>query len=434
MRRYYVSPLFLYRLFTLRKNARIPYSRLVALQEKRLRAIIGYAYSTVPFYHKLFDDNEIKPSDIKTVADLKRIPITTKKDVQQSLNRMISERVNVARCIRYRTSGSTGRPLTVFVDKDSKNLKSAVSLRQYLECGGRWRDKQVQLRGIGASSLQGRGKGKPFYEHLGLFRTEWVAIGPHMPDSLVPFLEDYAPDVLIGYPSFFQLLAEKAPIGEIRPRIVFCTAEILSSDCRSLINSAFGAKIIDCYGCTEAGDIAWECPDDGAGYHINCDSVVVEFVKDGEGVSSGEEGEVIITTLFNHAMPFVRYQINDVGVPSDERCSCGRTLPLMRLVMGRLDDFIVLPDGEKLSPQSIVSDRMKNVTDVCEYRIVQEKRDLIEVWLKMYNGYRQASVTRFVEALRETIGDDVEFRAHVVDEIPRDDSAKTRRIISKVHS
>jgi phenylacetate-CoA ligase len=399
------------------------------MQEKKLKAIVRYAYRNVPFYHKLFDANNVKPTEINTVDDLKKLPIVTKKDVRENLCDMVSRKINAERCVKSRTSGSTGFPLTIFTDKDAQNFKAAVSLRQFFECGGRLRDKQVQLRGAGSSSLSVY-EGKPFYEYLGFLSTEWIIMS-EIPDFLIPFLKAYKPDVMIGYPSFFQLLAEKIA-GEISPRLIFCTAEILSSHCRALINSAFGAKIIDSYGCTEAGDIAWECPQANTGYHINCDSVLVEFVKDEESVNDGEEGEIVLTNLFNHAMPLIRYKIGDVGVPSDEKCSCGRTLPLMRLLKGRSDDFIILPNGKKLSLQGALSVRAKSVIEVSEYRIIQEKRNLIEVWLKMCEGYRDSSVTRFVAALREIIGENVEIRVRIVDEIPRDNSGKLRRIISRV--
>jgi phenylacetate-CoA ligase len=248
-------------------------------------------------------------------------------------------------------------------------------------------------------------------------------------DSVVSSLEAYKPDVMVGYPSLFQLLSEKTR-GKIRPRTIFCTGEILSNHCRDLLGSAFGAHVIDSYGCTEVGDISWECPDEQTGYHINADSVIVEFVKDGENVAAGEEGEIVLTNLFNYAMPFIRYRIGDVGIPSNEECPCGRTLPLMRLLKGRSDDFVMLPDGTKLSPLSILN--MENFPDVLEYRIIQKKTNLFEVWLKMDKTHERDSVTRCIFSLRKMLGDNVEIKPVIVDEIPRDNSGKLRRVISEI--
>lgn len=386
-----------------------------------------YAYMNVPFYHKLFDAYNVKPADINTINDLKKIPVVTRKDVQQNFGNIISRKISAERCVKHKTSGTAGIPIAVLLDSTAEKFRWAVSFRQFLECGGRLRDKQVQLRGHEAPIIPDS-KGKPFYEYIGFLRTEWIAVRGRIPGFATLFLEEYRPDVMVGYPSLFEMLSEMTR-NKIKPRIIFCTGEVLTGHCRDKIRSAFGARIIDSYGCTEVGDIAWECPEEDIGYHINADTVLVEFIKDGENVAPGEEGEIVLTNLFNYAMPLIRYDIGDVGVPSDEQCTCGRTLPLMQLLKGRSDDFIILPDGKKLSPMCI----KENFIEVSEYRIVQEKRDLIVVWLKMHEEHKDASVTWCVSALRKVIGETVRIKTRVVNEIPRDDSGKLRRIISKVN-
>jgi phenylacetate-CoA ligase len=340
---------------------------------------------------------------------------------------MISRKINAERCEKHKTSGTAGIPIAILLDNHAKKYRWAVSFRQFLECGGRLLDKQVQLRGHEAPIIPNF-KSKPFYEYIGLLRTEWIAIRGSIPGFVTHFLEEYRPDVMVGYPSLFEMLSEMIS-DTIKPRIIFCTGEVLSSYCRNVMNSTFGARIIDSYGCTEIGDIAWECPEEDIGYHVNADTVLVEFIKDGENVAPGEEGEIVLTNLYNYAMPLIRYNTGDVGVPSDEHCSCGRTLPLMQLLKGRSDDFIVLPDGKKLSPMCI----KENFVEVSEYRIIQEKRNLIVIWLKMHDGYKDASVTWCASALRKVIGENVRIKPKVVNEIPRDNSGKLRRIISKVN-
>ncbi|HKZ95121.1 MAG TPA: AMP-binding protein [Candidatus Bathyarchaeia archaeon] len=392
-----------------------------------MRAMVRYAYDNVPFYHKLLNAINVKPTEIKTVNDLKRLPIISRRQVQENYASIISREFNPAKCAKHKTSGSTGVPLTVLTDYRTLEPSWAVSLRQFFESGGRLLDKQVRLRGPGGNPPHAGAR--PFSEHIGIFRTEWVTIVDEISDAVLSFLKAYKPDVMIGYPGFFQLLSEKTR-GELSPRIIFCMGETLSSRCRALMGSAFEARTFDSYGCTETGDIAWECPDEHAGYHINIDSVIVEFINEGESVAPGEEGEIVLTYLFNHAMPFIRYKIGDVGVPIEEQCSCGRTLPLMRSIKGRADDFIVLPDGRKVSPLGILN--MENFAGVSEYRIIQEKRDLIEVWLKMPEHYSDDSVKKCVSALRRSLGEGVQIKPRIVEEIPRDNSGKLRRVISKV--
>jgi phenylacetate-CoA ligase len=428
MRRYYALPRFLSRFVGLKKNVRAKPAKLREIQEKKMRAIVRHAYQSVPFYHRLFDANKIKSTEIKTLDDLRRVPIVNRKEVQENLSVMTSIKTNISKCAIHKTSGSVGVPVTVIADRYAQEFRNLVSLRQFFECGGRLQDKQVQLRGQGALGLPTY-SGKPLYERIGLFRTEWI-LPVEIDDSLLSFLEAYKPDVMVGYPSLFQLVAEKTR-GKIKPRIVFCTGEILSDNCRDLLGSAFGTQVIDSYGCTETGDISWECPDQKqTGYHINADSVIVEFVRDDENVGASEEGEIVLTNLINYAMPFIRYKIGDVGIPSSELCPCGRTLPLMRLLKGRSDDFVTLPSGSRLSPLSILN--MKNFSDVLEYRIIQKKVNLFEFWLKMSKTSKMDSVNKCISSLRKMLGDNVEIKQVIVDEIPRDKSGKLRRVISEM--
>jgi phenylacetate-CoA ligase len=428
MRRYYALPRFLKLFFTLRRALRTDPAELAEMQQKRLKTLVKHAHDNVPFYHRLFKTQKIQPTRIHTLDDLRKIPIVTRKELQSNIVNVLSKRANLARCARHKTSGSSGIPLPVFTDHYAQEFRMAVSLRQFLECGGRLRDKQAQLRGMGASS-SGAAAGKPLYEYMRLLRTEWLTLA-RISDHTLSFLKAYNPDVMVGYPSLFQLLSEQGD-GTLNPRILFSTGELLTTHCRAVVDSTFNAKIIDSYGCTEAGDIAWECPDSGLS-HINTDSVLVEFVRDGEAVAPGEEGEIVVTSLINSAMPFIRYNIGDVGIPSDELCPCGRRLPLMKLLKGRADDFIALPDGTKLSPLGILN--MENFAEVREYRVIQERKNLVEIWLQMEKNYDSASVTKCVTALRHVLGDEVEIRPRIVQEIPRDSSGKLRRIISKTGS
>jgi phenylacetate-CoA ligase len=429
MLQYYLAPSILYRLAILKRNVRMDPTKLEKLQQKKLRIMIKYAYDNVPFYHKLFDTNQIRPEDINTPSDLKKIPIVTRKTIQENTDSVFSTKIDITKCAKKKTSGSSGIPLIVTEDKRTSTNKALVSLRQFLECGGRFRDKQIQLREPGASSLPENSK-KSFYESLGFLRTEWIKTGDIF-DELIPFLKSYRPDVLIGYPGFLQLLAEKSN-GAVHSRIIFTTGEILSNHCRQLLNSTFEAKVIDSYGCAETGDIAWECPEEHQGYHMNTDSVLVEFIRDGENVAAGEDGEVVLTSLFNTAMPFIRYKVGDIGVPSDEQCSCGRTLPLMRLLKGRSDDFIILPSGKKLSPLGMVNIQDFVGIGVSEMMIIQKNQKLIEVLLKMQLEHDEDRVKKCVAQLQEIVGTDVEVKPRFVAEIPRNRSGKFRRVISRV--
>jgi phenylacetate-CoA ligase len=428
MGRYYAAPRFLCDLLALRRNIRRKRSELVALQEKRLRAIVRHAYATVPFYHRLLNTHNINPTEIRTVDDLEKLPMITKREVQENLGDMFSRQVGVSKCIAQKTSGSMGVPLTILKDRNALNFQHAVSFRQSFECGERLRDKVAQVRWTGSASVP-RSTRKPFYEHLGFLRNTWVSADQFSLEGIVDLLNQYEPDVIVSYPGILQMVVESAK-NKMSSRLVFSTGEILSEHMHALISEFFGARVIDSYGCVETGDIAWECPQGHGGYHMNIDSVVVEFVRSGENVAAGEDGEIVLTNLFNYAMPLIRYRIGDVGSPSGEVCSCGRTLPLMHSLRGRRNDFVVLPDGRKLSPWFFWN--MIDLTGVSEFRIVQEKRNVVRVWLRIAGRYEKDQAERTAAGLRSVFGDEVNTMIEIVDELPQDHSGKLRCVISNV--
>lgn len=433
MPRYSAAPRFLRDLLQLKRNTRRKRSELVVLQKRKLRAIVRHAYENVRFYHRLLKSRDIQPRDIESFDDLSKLPLVTKKEVQENIDDMISSRVDLSKCVRMKTSGSTGVPLTILKERDDLNFQHAVSLRQSLECGERLRDKVIQIRWTGSASAQERAYNpqRPFYEKLGFLRNEWILADRVSLESIVNFMSVYKPDVIVSYPAILQLLAGRLR-NTIHPRLVFSTAEILGRQTRALIEGSFDTNVIDSYGCVEAGDIAWECPETHDGYHMNIDSVVVEVVKDEETVAAGEEGEIVVTNLFNYAMPFIRYKLGDVGSLRCGECSCGRTLPLMHGLSGRSNDFIVLPDGRRLPPWFFWN--MIDYAGVSGFRIVQERIDLIRIWLRAPKVYDKNQVERTMAGLRSVFGEGVSTMIEIVDEIPRDNTGKLRNVTSDVSS
>lgn len=426
MKSYWALPLFLYDLYVLRRNVR-DFEELVKMREKKLKAIIRYVYDSSPFYRRLFKENGVHPDDIKSLNDIGKIPTIGKKDVQRNLNQIVPVKVDVKKCSKLKTSGSTGIPLTILVDKNAQLFRWAVSLRQFFECGGRLRDKQLQLRNIDDIPSS---RNNLLAEMIGLPKNIWIPINEVPLEEIISIIRTSKPAIIVGYPSFLQILSENIH-ERIDTRVIFVTGEILSNHCRAMIQSIFGGNTIDSYGCMEVGDIAWECPDEHVNYHINADSVFVEFLRDGENVAPGEEGEIVVTCLFNHAMPFVRYRIGDIGVPSDEQCPCGRTLPLMHSLKGRSDDFVFLPDGKKISPLVLLNN-LKIINGISEFKVIQRSKNLIEFWIKAQGKFVDKNVDNFVSSLRDVVGKDVEIKTRIVSEIPMDKSKKLRRIISEV--
>lgn len=189
--------------------------------------------------------------------------------------------------------------------------------------------------------------------------------------------------------------------------------------------------MLDQFGCLELNRTAWEC-NEHSGYHIDVDAIVMEIVKGDETVSSGELGEVTYTGLYNYAMPLIRYKVGDLAIKSDELCPCGRGLPLLEKVEGRTGDLMYGPNGRVFSPM-IWYNLMRRIPGIEQYKIIQEKRDLIRVLLVKDTKFSEETLVKTEHDIKEDMGENVNVQIELVDEISRDASGKLRFIISKVN-
>lgn len=236
-----------------------------------------------------------------------------------------------------------------------------------------------------------------------------------------------------GYASSLFLLAQefkKMDQFTSQPEIIFSTSEILDEKTRSYIRSVFDAEVYDQFGCVESARTAWECPAH-SGYHIDMDAVVMEFLHDGEPVTAGERGEIVYTGLFNYAMPFIRYAIEDIGIPSDKKCSCGRGLPLMSVIEGRKDAYIQVPNGKIFSP-IIWTILLRKYQDILKFKVVQETRNLIKIFIVTDSNYQLLNTEKIISEIKHLLGQDIFVEVHIVDKIPRDPSGKVRSVTSMI--
>ena len=154
-------------------------------------------------------------------------------------------------------------------------------------------------------------------------------------------------------------------------------------------------------------------------------------MKDGEHVSPGEMGEIIATDLHNYAMPFIRYAVEDIAVPSDEICPCGRGLPLLKSIEGRVFDIIKLKDGTMLSGVPITGE-LDDMESVKQYQIIQESEDEMIVKIVKEKSYTEEDTKRILRMLRERVGEEMKIKIEFVDEILTTGAGKRRYIISKI--
>jgi phenylacetate-CoA ligase len=401
------------------------------VQNARLQRMLWHAYANVPFYQNKFESAMVHPSDVRTVEDLQKLPVTTKQEIRDNFpERVLARGTNLHKCWLPQTSGSTGIPLTVAYDATAEDFEKAVALRANLSCGQRPFDKWVVV-----TSPHHMQKTRKWFQRLGLFSPTYVSMLEEM-DTQIGAIERLRPDVLDGYSSALYLLARGVSErngSQIHPRLAFGTADLLTHDMRQLVNSAFGVEICDQFGCVEFNRTAWECPAH-EGYHVDVEAVVVEVMRDGRQVGPGKRGEVVYTGLYNYAMPLIRYASGDIAVATDRKCPCGRGLPLLEAVEGRQDAFVQLPSG-RILPQMTFWSIMRTFPErdkIGEFRVVQHALDSIEALLVPSAEFSEETTANLTRHIRQVIGQGVDIKISVVESIPRDRSGKIRSVVSRI--
>lgn len=419
------------------RNQWLSTKEIEEIQWVKLQSLLEYAYRNVPYYKKIFKDIKLKPKDIKSKEEFKKIPILTKEDIDKNSSEMTSIEYDKKDLVKNSTGGSTGRNLNFFVDGRRSHLKEIVTIR-----GNRWAgldicEKHAFLWGSPFDiSLQNKLKNKIFNKIYGsdLFLSSYELSENNML-LYAKRLQRYKPEVIIGYPSPLYLFAkfiENKKIEGLNTKSIISSAEVLYEYQRELIESVFQCKVFNRYGCREFGNIAHECSEH-SGMHINADHVYIECLKEnGEPTAFGETGELIITDLDNYAMPFVRYRIGDTGVLSDRNCNCGRGLPLLEEVGGRTFDIIVGVNGRYLGGTFWTLLLRTAIKGIQQFQVVQESEYNINIKIVVDKSFNSEDIDMLTRKIHEYCGDDMQITVDVVDKIPLTKSGKFRFVISKV--
>ena len=404
---------------------RLEPSTLNRIQNKKLRALIRHSYNYVPFYHDLMKHVNVRPEDITTIEDLKKIPVTTKTDrIDSPLEYRTASDINLNDCWRSRTSGTTGVPLTVYFDLRARLLNLILMARSQLERGDKLTNRQIM---VGSGWLE---QNLPF-QRLGILRAKRVS---QLDDvkAQIDQIKEYDPRTMQSSASCTLDLANEIieeRIKGIDIRQIFSTGDWLDELTRTKAMEAFDADIFDVYGAIEAGRIYNECPKH-YGRHVEAEAVIVEVTRDQETLGSGEEGEITVTNLNNMAMPFIRYNLQDIGQLDDNDCACGSCLPLMTLTEGRAKDRLKIPSGRTISSIMLIA-QMRYIEGLRQFQIIQEKIDQYNVRIVKGLGYHEEVRNEIEYRLRKILGD-VKIEISMVPYVPKGRTGKTRQFISNL--
>lgn len=431
----------------MRAQRRVPYlprEELRALRDRQVRQIVRYAAQTVPYYRDLFRDQGIDTADVRCAEDLARLPLLTKELVRSEPERFRSTSRLGREALWMSTSGSTAEPLGVYLDRHSILLGAAYGQRQghalRTVLGGELPRRIVRL-GI-ANTTSGRMAA--FIQEKSMMRRppqvlELSILQPM--EEVIEAINDFRPESISGYGSYieplFRTVARKG-IEMHLPRLVFYGASEISPSGIRLIEQEFGVPVLAGYGATEAPHIAFMC-EKRSGYHLNVDLVHLRLVDAGGAtVPQGQVGEVVVSNLYNRGSVLLNYRLGDLAVLSPERCACGRTLPMLANLEGRVRDPIYLPDGRFVTHYiaDLIFYRLspRQGGEVLQYQLIQWELDRFELRLATVDRAAFDRVAGpFVAQLRETVGESASIEAvYYQGLLPGGRTAKSRRVISFV--
>ena len=385
-------------------------------QTAQLKKIVSWAYESVPFYKKKYDECGIHPCDINSLDDITKLPIICKADLKGlPESDLIPEGRSPKEFMLLRTAGSTGEPLTIYRDNRSINrIRDYNMWIFYRWCDGTPLSSVLYIMTVSSTSLERM--------LLSRFPVEEDRIMDVMLPTHVHFqyLQRYVPQYLSTYPSVIrnlsiELLRRKKKAEFVK--LIHSTAELLDEPTKDMARTAFpNARIVQSYGSHEGGLMAFQCPLHDY-MHICSNSIYLE-VKEDETVQGSTHA--IITDFTNYATPIIRYAgMGDLIQISDETCSCGIGYPLITKLEGRIIDSIILPDGTGISPFTVTL-ILKEIRGIHKFQIIQNEFSSIEIHVvpvSKNTKERKELEIQIIQGLKKTIARGLEFKINWVTEI-----------------
>lgn len=403
---------------------------LEALQIARLRKLLRHAKDRCPFYAENLDRAEIVPEELTSLGQFARLPILTKRDIQNYGATLQAKDFPEKKRGKNQTGGSTGSPLQFYVDMERFDSRKASTLRHDLWAGLRPGDWRISLWGSRLDQARAESWWDELRNNL-LHRI--VALNTSKVTEkdwsrLIRDVRRLKPRAMVAYTqaavAFARYLREQKI--DIQIDSIITTAEMLLPGQRQFLEETFGGKVFNRYGCREVSVIASEC-EFHRGMHVNADALLVEIVPDTS--IPGKSGRILVTDLLNYSMPLIRYEIGDVGQwEENQDCPCGRQLPLLAEVHGRSTDFLVLSDGRQISGPAltlVVSD----MTDVQQVQFVQRTPSLIVLRVVAGKKYGMATERELRRRLEPYFERGAQLEVELTSSIASEISGKYRFVI-----
>ncbi len=417
--------------------------KITEIQTKNLIEQVKHVYDNVPLYRERMDKKGVKPEDIKTLDDLKKLPFTSKQDLRDTYpyGMFAVPMEDVTRI--HASSGTTGKQIVVGYTDGDMDIWDTCVARQLVATGATKEDKVHVSYGYG---LFTGGLGL----HGGAHKLGCTTIPVSSGNTArqLTIMQDFGSTILGATPSYAMYLGESAAKAGIDTKklplkVGIFGAEPWTEEMRQKIEESLNIKAYDIYGLTEicGPGVAYECSQQ-KGMHVNEDHFIIEIInpETGEPVPDGEKGEIVFSSITKKAFPLLRFRTKDIGVITHEKCACGRTFVRMSKPLGRVDDMLIVR-GVNLFPSQIETVLLKD-NQSPNYQIIVDRSgslDSIEVDIEMNEDSfsdKPSDIIKKEKALenkfKSALGIKPKVKLVSPDTIPRSEG-KAVRVVDKRH-
>jgi phenylacetate-CoA ligase len=400
--------------------------KLRAGQLAKLKLLLREAATNVPYYRDLFRCLGATPDDFRELSDLARLPVLEKLTVRDNFDQFLNPHHPRRNIFEDHTSGSTGLPLRFYVTAEQKAYEMAYSIRFW-----RWAGYRTGARIAAFRHYIPKTDRDPLWKHDARQRTLFFSVYDMTPANLRAYAAEfnrYRPAFVRGYPSSIYIFAQFAATEGLTlhtPRAVLTSSETLAPEMRAVIERALQCPVFDWWGTNERVATACQCERRDL-YHINGEGGLLEFVPQPDGTS-----RLIGTGLLNHAMPLIRYDLGDLAQPATAPCPCGRGLPGLQRILGRVNDLIITGD-QKSIPSVRFYTLFETYDQIRQFQVVQTAPNNVVARLVRARPLTDADLTGLRQKLSRFLGANVKLDFEFVERIAPEPSGKIRNVISLV--
>ena len=399
-------------------------------QQNALKQILTHCAENIPYYRNTwteFQKQAAKKGDLLALPLLEKDPL--RKQARDFCRDDIHKLVKT-----YHTSGSTGTPIASFYS--AEEYQKSIALREVRSMG--WAGVSYSLP---RATFSGRivepdpDSDGPYYRFNAYEKQVYFSafhLSPNTAPYYISALKRHNIQWMTGYAVSFYLLAKFILHLDIKApplKAVITTSEKLTPEMRTVMEQAYQCKVFEEYSTVENALFASEC--ENGKLHVSPDVAIVEILRtDGNACDPGEIGEIVVTRLCHDYQVFVRFRLGDMGAWAKETCSCGKNMPVIQEVVGRIEDIVVGPDGRQMVRFHGVFVDQPNIV---EAQVIQESVNHIHVKLVPMPDYNTKDEADVIARIKQRLGDEMRVTVETIAKIPREKSGKFKAVVSKLN-